>query len=69
MYNEKYWKEKEQRRMIRALKIKRPSIFNRIMEAIYAPYNDTKKHINHTRSFKERLIRRNKHRDRMRELN
>lgn len=67
MYNEQYWKEKEQRRMIKALTIKRESIFNKLMEAWFTP-SEPDKYKNHTRSFKERLIRRQKHRDRMREL-
>jgi hypothetical protein len=66
MFNEQYWKDKEQRRMIKALTVKRESIFNRLMNAWFTPpesYSDRKKH---KRSYKERLIRRKKHQDRIR---
>lgn len=65
MYNEDYWKDKKRRIAIRALTVKRPSRFLEIMKAIFTPTEDTIQYHNHTRSFKERRIRRLKHRNQM----
>jgi hypothetical protein len=65
MFNEQYWKDKEQRRMIKALTVKRKSIFNVLMTSWFTPSEQpTEK--KHTRPYKERLIRRKKHQDRIR---
>ena len=65
MYNERYWKDKELRKAIKALTIKRPSRFVDIMKAIFTPSEEVVRYKTHTRSFKERRIRRLKHRNKM----
>lgn len=65
MFNTSYWKDKEERKKLKMLKPPRKTIFNRIMEAFFTR-SDAPVYNNHTRSFKERTIRRQKHQVRMR---
>lgn len=65
MFNANYWKDKEERKRLEILKPPRKTIFNRIMEAFFTRSTDPV-YKNHTRSFKERTMRRQRHQVKMR---
>ena len=67
VYDATYWMSKQERKRLQTPKPDRENLFNRIMATFFARSEEEKIiHKKHTRTIKERRMRRMKHRDRMR---
>lgn len=68
MYNEQYWKEKEERRKVREVKPEKKNMFMNIMKMFFSPPEPKGKITVHIRTMKERKMRRQTHKARMRNV-